>query len=183
MLKIEHPASIVRDREKRVGETESVRSYAYKNGVQLQILVGALPHGYMQACLSSNRALTCEFHERDVVIRFGEEPKEMLDFLQGGRPTGEAENLVIIDSCAFVPNDRLEVSHQGTKQALVDGVATFADGTKVVVHSHHGHGHVEIFRGEEPLKAFFNSQDGVLYVGGPYAPDDAAKPHKHDHAH
>lgn len=181
MLKIEHPASIVRDREKRVGENESIRHYAYKNGAQLQILITALPHGHMQACMSSNRALSTHFSDRDVRIVFGEEPIEMVDFHSGARPTGESQGLVVIDSCAFVPNDRCEVSHLGVKKALEAGVAKFDDGTEVVVQSHHGHGHVEVFRGEEPLKAFYNTQDGVLYVCGPYAAEDAAKPSRHDH--
>lgn len=183
MLKIEHPSSIVRDREKRVGENESIRHYAYKGGAQLQILVTALPHGHMQAAMSANRPLSCHFSERDVRIVFGEAEVPMVDFHTGARPTGESESLVVIDSCAFVPNDQCPVSHQGVTKALEGGEAKFDDGTVVSVHSHHGHGHVEVFRGDEPLKAFFNSQDGVLYVCGTYADNDGAKPSRHDHGH
>jgi hypothetical protein len=43
-------------------------------------------------------------------------------------------------------------------------VAEFADGTKVRVEPHGGHGHVDALRDGKELKTFFNGADNKLYV-------------------
>lgn len=169
MLKINHPGAIVRDRQKPLN-WESVRLYKYANGVELQILVGHLPHGELQSALSSNRALKIEKSGTDVTIDFTEEAAPLLDFLNGDRPTGESANVIVLDPCRFLPSTKVAVKAGGeTAELAPDGellVASFKDGTRVEVEPHGGHGHVHAKRGETGLKCFFNGQDNTLYVLG-----------------
>jgi hypothetical protein len=183
MLKINHPGAIVRDRQKAVTPWENVRLYKYSNGVELQILVGSLPHGEVQSALSSNRALTVSTVGTEAVIDFGSEAVELVDFLNGQRPTGATTGAIILDSCRFLPSVKVAVkSGDQSAELATDGailVATFADGSRVEVEPHGGHGHVHATRGGKPLKLFFNGSDNTLYVLGE---DDTPDAHDHDHA-
>lgn len=169
MLKINHPGAIVRDRQKPLN-WESVRLYKYANGVELQILVGHLPHGELQSAISSNRALKVTKDGTDVTIDFSEEAAPLLDFLNGERPTAEAANVMVLDPCRFLPSVKIAVKAGGESAELApDGqllVASFKDGTRVEVEPHGGHGHVVASREGKALKCFFNGQDNALYVLG-----------------
>ncbi|MEB3224144.1 MAG: hypothetical protein VKS61_18880 [Candidatus Sericytochromatia bacterium] len=170
MLKIQHPAALVREREKRVSPWESVRLYRYANGVELQVLVGSLPHGELQSALSANRPLTVEKQGPEATILFGEEPTPITDFLAGARPTTESANTCVLDSCRFLPSVKVKVRAGAEDAALSpDGqnlVATFPDGTRVEVEPHGGHGHVHAQRDGKTLKCFFHGPEDTLYVLG-----------------
>lgn len=183
MLKINHPGAIVRDRQKAVTPWESVRLYKYSNGVELQILVGSLPHGEVQSAISSNRALTVSTAGHEASIDFGSEAVELVDFLNGARPTGSTTGAIVLDSCRFLPSVKVAVKHGDQSAELTpDGtnlVASFGDGTKVEVEPHGGHGHVHASRDGKALKLFFNGADNTLYVLG----EDDTPAHDHDHDH
>jgi hypothetical protein len=170
MLKIQHPAALVRDREKRVSPWESVRLYRYANGVELQILVGSLPHGELQSAISANRPLTIEKQGQEAIIAFGEEAAPITDFLGGDRLTGENASTWVLDSCRFLPSVDVKVRAGVHTAALArEGdnlVATFEDGTRVEVEPHGGHGHVHAQRDGKALKCFFNGAEDTLYVLG-----------------
>lgn len=170
MLKIDHPASIVRDRQKQVSPWESVRLYRYANGVELQILVGSLPHGELQSAVSANRPLTIEKQGHEARIVFGTDPVAIVDFLSGARLTAESANTMVLDSCRFLPSVKVKVSTGGQDAPLApEGdrlVAAFADGTRVEVEPHGGHGHVAAARDGKGLKCFYNGQNDTLYVLG-----------------
>jgi hypothetical protein len=170
MLKIDHPAALVRDREKKVTDWESVRLYKYANGVELQILVGHLPHGELQSAISANRALKLEKNGTEAAIGFGDEPAMLVDFLNGERPTAESTSAKVLDSCRFLPSVKVAVkAGDESAQLAPDGqilVASFADGTRVEVEPHGGHGHVAATRDGKALKLFFNGKDNTLYVLG-----------------
>ncbi len=169
MLKINHPGAIVRDRQKPL-DWESVRLYKYANGVELQILVGHLPHGELQSAISSNRALKVVKEGTDVTIDFSEEVVPLVDFLNGERPTAESSSVMVLDSCRFLPSVKVAVKAGGESNDLApEGqllVASFKDGTRVEVEPHGGHGHVAATREGKPLKCFFNGKDNALYVLG-----------------
>lgn len=169
MLKINHPGAIVRDRQKQF-DWESIRLYKYANGVELQVLVGSLPHGELQSALSANRALKIEKNGTDVTIGFGDQAIPLVDFLNGDRPTGESEGVAVLDTCRFLASTKVAVKSGSESAELApDGenlVATFPDGTRVEVQPHGGHGHVSAKRGEAELKLFFNGKDNTLYVLG-----------------
>lgn len=191
MLKINHPGAIVRDRQKTVTPWESVRLYKYANGVELQILVGSLPHGEVQSAISSNRALTVSTAGTEASINFGDEAATLINFLEGERPTAESAGAIILDSCRFLPSVKVSVKH-GDVAAELEPVgdklaAAFPDGTRVIVEPHGGHGHVMGTRDGKALKLFFNGSDNTLYVLGEdteaahdHGHDDG---HDHDHAH
>lgn len=184
MLKINHPGAIVRDRQKAVTPWESVRLYKYSNGIELQILVGSLPHGEVQSAISSNRALTVSTAGTEAAIDFGSEVVELVDFLNGQRPTGATAGAIVLDSCRFLPSIKVAVkSGDQSAELAADGtnlLATFADGTRVEVEPHGGHGHVRATRDGKALKLFFNGSDNTLYVLGE---DDTPDAHDHDHDH
>ncbi|MEB3198857.1 MAG: hypothetical protein VKP62_16825 [Candidatus Sericytochromatia bacterium] len=170
MLKIQHPAAIVRDRQKGVNNWESVRLYRYANGVELQILVGHLPHGELQSAVSANRALTFEKSDKEAVLRFGDAPLPMVDFLSGARIEQETANTFVLDECRFLPSVQAPVRQGSVTQPLqADGnllTAVFSDGTRVEVEPHGNHGHVRALRDGKPLRCFFNGKDNVLDVFG-----------------
>ena len=170
MLKINHPGAIVRDRQKQVTPWESVRLYKYANGVELQILVGNLPHGELQSAISSNRSLKLHMEGTEAAIGFGDEAATLVDFLNGDRLTSEAANALVLDSCRFLPSTKVAVkSGSETAELAPDGkhlVASFADGTRVEVEPHGGHGHVVATRDGKALKCFYNGTDNTLYVLG-----------------
>ncbi|MEB3283950.1 MAG: hypothetical protein VKN33_01515 [Candidatus Sericytochromatia bacterium] len=170
MLKIQHPAAIVRDRQKQVTSWESVRYYRYANGVELQLLVGSLPHGELQSAISANRSLLIEKHEGEATIKFGETPLEMVDFMGGARFTAESDNTKVLDPCRFLPTTKANIRNSAETCALVpDGdrlVATFPDGTRVDVEPHGGHGHVSATRDGKRVKCFFHGPDNTLDILG-----------------
>lgn len=171
MLKIQHPAAIVRDRQKQVTSWESVRLYRYSNGVELQLLIGSLPHGELQSAVSANRALTIEKNGTDAVITFGEAPLEIVDFLAGARFSAESENCLVLDTCRFLPTTKALIRKSNETVALAQEgdllVAAFADGTRVDVEPHGGHGHVKATRDGQALKCFFHGSDNALDILGP----------------
>jgi hypothetical protein len=168
MLKIQHPGTIVRDREKQVSSWEGVRLYKYSNGVECQILVGHLPHGHTQSAISANRAFTIKVEGTNALVEFGAEPATLVNFLDGDRLTSETPSAQVLDSCRFVPSTKMTVQYgDQTGELKEDGrllVAEFADGTKVRVEPHGGHGHVDALRDGKELKTFFNGKDNKLYV-------------------
>lgn len=170
MLKIQHPAAIVRDRQKKVTSWESVRLYRYANGVELQLLVGSLPHGELQSAVSANRALTIEKSGAEAVIKFGDTPVEMVDFLAGARFLAESENCRVLDACRFLPTTQAVIRKGDETVALQrEGellVASFADGTRVDVEPHGGHGHVKATRDDKALKCYFHGGDNALDILG-----------------
>ena len=170
MLKIQHPGAIVRDRQKQVTSWETVRLYKYANGVELQILVGHLPHGEVQSAISSNRALTVEKGTGEASIAFGSEPAQLVDFLSGDRLTAESASAVVLDACHFLPSTKVTIkAGSETGELAPEGallVAAFADGTRVVVEPHGGHGHVKAERDGKTLKCFYNGKDNMVYVLG-----------------
>lgn len=173
MLKINHPGAIVRDRQKAVTPWESVRLYKYANGVELQILVGSLPHGEVQSAISANRVLKVGKAEGEASIDFGDEAAPLVDFLNGDRPTANGPSVVVLDSCRFLPSVKVAVKAGDQSAELApDGqklVATFADGTRVEVEPHGGHGHVAATKDGQAMQLFYNGADNTLYVLGPDA--------------
>lgn len=174
MLKIQHPGSIARDRDKKVSDWESVRHYKYANGVECQILIGHLPHGHIQSAITANRAFTIRIEGKDAVLAFSDAPGHMVDFLSGHRPTGESANTQILDACHFLPSVKVAVRLGADASDLASEgkhlVATFGDGTKVSIEPHGSHGHVEASRDGQALKTFYNGQDNTLYVLDPIEP-------------
>jgi hypothetical protein len=168
MLKIQHPGTIVRDREKQVTSWEGVRTYKYSNGVECQVLIGQLPHGHVQSAITANRTLTITKDGTNANIVFGDVPATIVDFLNGDRLTAESASALVLDPCAFVPSVKIDVQYgQETGTLAADGdhlVASFGDGTKVSVEPHGNHGHVAATRDGKPLKTFFNGKDNKLYV-------------------
>lgn len=171
MLKIQHPGSIVRDREKQVTSWEGVRLYKYNNGVECQILIGHLPHGHLQSAITANRTITVKKDGANAMIEFGDSPAPMVDFLSGDRLTAETPSAIVLDGCAFVPSAKVTVQYgDQTGEPAEDGkhlVAKFADGTTVSIEPHGNHGHVEATRDGKALKTFFSSKDGKLHVFDP----------------
>lgn len=170
-LKIQHPGSIVRDREKQVNNWEGVRLYKYSNGVECQILVGHLPHGHVQSAISANRTFTIQKDgTNNATLVFGDTPATLVDFLNGDRLTAESDNALVLDPCRFLPSVKVTVQYgDQTGELSQDGQllsTTFADGTLVRVEPHGGHGHAEAKRGDKELKTFFNGKDNKLYVFG-----------------
>lgn len=185
MLKIKHPGTITRDREKKVSNWETVRTYKYSNGVELQILVGFLPHGHAQSVLSANRTFQLTREGEDLTLTFQDQEAPLLNFANGDRPTAETENVQVLDPCFFVPTAQVAIAKGGeageTKEEDGNAVTTFGDGTTVTLHPHGGHAHVQAKRGEDLVKTFFNGQDNTLYVFD-VLPEWAKKEH-HDHDH
>lgn len=170
MLKIKHPGTIVREREKRVSDWESVRTTKYSNGVECQILIGFLPHGHAQSAISANRNFTMTREGDDMHLVFSDEAATLVDFLNGDRLTAEAGNAQVLDPCMFVPTPRVDIVHDGDAGESTDEgghlVTKFADGTTVSLHGHGGHAHVEAKREDKVVKTFFNGKENKLYVFG-----------------
>ena len=172
MLKIKHPGAIVREREKRVSDWESVRTTKYANGVEVQILIGFLPHGHAQSAISANRDFVIEREEgsEDVALVFQEQPAAIMNFLDGERPTTETANTRVLDSCLFLPNMQAELVHEGQPGDKKDEngatVVSWADGTTVAIHGHGGHAHLESTKDGKQVKTFFNGKENKLYVLG-----------------
>lgn len=170
MLKINHPGAIVREREKKLNDWEHVKTTRYANGVELQILVGYLPHGNLQSAVSANRPFTLNKEGDDLVLAFGDQSAPLLDFTAGDRLTQETPSAIVLDACGFVPTAKVAVKKDGQEAPLTpeEGnlVAKFADGTHVSLHPHGGHAHVEAKQGEKAVKTFYNGKDNTLYVFG-----------------
>ncbi|HEY9722061.1 MAG TPA: hypothetical protein V6D47_08605 [Oscillatoriaceae cyanobacterium] len=170
MLKINHPGAIVREREKKLNNWENVKTTRYANGVELQILVGYLPHGNLQSAISANRPLTLSKEGQDLVVAFGDAAAPLLDFTTGDRLTSETPSAVVLDACGFVPTAKVAVKKDGQEAKLNEEngnlVAKFDDGTEVSLHPHGGHAHVEAKQGEKNVKTFYNGKDNTLYVFG-----------------
>ncbi|GEM_PF-4694525 len=168
MIKIQHPAAIVRDREKQVTEWEGVRYYKYANGIEYQILLGELPHGATQSIVSANRALRLEMVDSILHVIFETEPATIVNFLAGERPREESPSTRVVDSCHFLPSLRVKIKRGDEEQALVEQdqllVASFSDGTVVEVEPHGGHGHVSAYRDGIALNTFYHGPDDTLYV-------------------
>lgn len=167
MLKIQHPASITRDREKKVNQWETVRTYKYANGVECQILIGFLPHGHVQSVVSANRTLSVSLQEKDALLSFSDEAAPLVDFLNGDRPTSEGANTLVLDPCLFLPTLGVAVVHDGEEKPGDNEVVEFSDGTVVKIHGHGHHAHLETTKDGKPVKAFFNGKENKLYVFGP----------------
>ena len=165
MLKIQHPASITRDREKKVNTWEMVRTYRYSNGVECQILIGSLPHGHVQSAISANRTFKLELQEKDATLTFSDQEAPLVNFLDGDRPTSEGDNVLVLDPCLFLPTLGVPVVHDGEEKPSGDEV-TFGDGTTVKIHGHGHHAHLEATKDGKPVKAFFIGQENKLYVFG-----------------
>jgi hypothetical protein len=168
VLKVKHPGTIAREREKRISDWESVRTIKYSSGVEYHVLIGALPHGNFQTAITANRKFELSRDGHDLNLEFSEESAPLVDFAAGERLTDERDNLKIIDSCYFVPTANVEIvmggkpgekSEDGGKQ-----VTTFADGTTVVLHPHGGHAHVEPRKNGNLVKTFYNGKENRLYV-------------------
>jgi hypothetical protein len=172
MLKIKHPGSIVREREKKVSNWETVRTTKYSNGVECQVLIGFLPHGNVQSAISANRAFTIEKEEgsKDATLVFGDEEATIVNFLDGDRLTGENLNVRVLDPCLFLPTADAALVHDGQAgETSADGhntVITWADGTTVTVHPHGHHAHIEPTRDGKLVRTFFNGDENKLYVFG-----------------
>lgn len=173
MLKIKHPGTIVREREKKVNNWETVRTYKYSNGVECQILIGFLPHGHVQSAISANRTFVIEAEAdgKDSNLIFQDTESTLVNFLDGERLTAENLNTRVLDSCLFLPTAKAEMVHDGQPgEASEDGhntIVKWADGTSVTVHPHGNHAHIEPKQGDKAARAFFNGQDNKLYVFGP----------------
>jgi hypothetical protein len=170
VLKIKHPGSITRDREKKVNTWETVRTYKYSNGVECQILIGFLPHGHAQSAISANRTFKLEKDGDDLALVFSEEAAPIVDFLNGDRLTAESSNAVVLDPCGFVPTVQVGVVSNGQAGELKEEggnlVAAFGDGTTITLHPHGGHAHVEAKQGDKSVKTFFNGKENKLYAFG-----------------
>lgn len=168
MLKIKHPGQITREREKKVSNWESVRTTKYANGVECQILIGALPHGHVQSAITANRTFTMTKEGNDMNLVFSDEPAAMVDFANGDRVTTEGPNVQVLDPCLFVPSPKVDIVRDGQGgETSNDGhhlVTTFADGTTVSLHAHGSHAHVEAQKDGKPVKTFFNGKENKLYV-------------------
>ncbi len=171
MLKIQHPGSVAREREKRVTNWEVVRTVRYSNGVEYQLLIGSLPHGQVQSAISANRNFKLDIVGEDANLTFGDGAVAIMDFTNGDRPTADADNVLVLDACHFLPSLKVGIRNGADATELApDGQnlkATFGDGTEVKVEPHGSHGHVQATRDGKPLKTFFNGKDNVLYVLGP----------------
>ena len=181
MLRIKHPGAITRDREKKVSDWETVRTYKYANGVELQILVGFLPHGHAQSALSANRTFDLAREGDDLALTFRDEQATMVNFANGDRPTALSDNTQVLDSCHFVPTAKVALSKGGDAGQTEGEVTTFGDGTTVSLSPHGGHAHVEAKLGDEQVKTFYNGKDNTLYVFDVLP--EWAKRHDHDHGH
>jgi hypothetical protein len=165
MLKIKHPGSIVREREKKVSDWETVRYTKYSNGVECQVLIGFLPHGHVQSAISANRAFVIESEGQDATLVFKDEEAKLLNFLDGDRLTEENLNTRVLDPCLFLPSAKAEMVHQGQPgETAEDGTVKWPDGTQVAVHTHGSHAHIEPTKDGKLVKTFFNGQDNKLYV-------------------
>lgn len=172
MLKIKHPGSIVREREKKVSDWETVRHYKYSNGVECQVLIGFLPHGHVQSAISANRTFVIQKEDgaTDAHLVFEETPAALINFLDGDRLTEESQSSRVLDPCLFLPTAKAEMLHAGAPgTATEDGantVVSWEDGTTITVHPHGGHAHIEPKKGDKLVKSFYNGKDGKLYVFG-----------------
>ena len=170
MLKIKHPAAIVREREKRVSDWESVRTTKYANGVECQILIGFLPHGHVQSAISANRDFVIERggEGEDSTLVFLEQPATLTNFQDGERPTGDSNNTRVLDPCLVLPTASAEMVHHGEAgEKTEEGgntVIKWSDGTTVTVHPHGGHAHIEPKKDDKLVKTFFNGKENKLYV-------------------
>jgi hypothetical protein len=171
MLKIKHPANIVREREKKVNNWETVRYYKYANGVECQVLIGFLPHGHVQSAISANRTFVIETEGKDANLVFQDTEATLVNFLDGDRLTVENLNTRVLDPCLFLPTANAELVHEGqTGESTQDGhntVVKWDDGTTVTIHPHGGHAHIEPKKDDKLVKSFFNGTDNKLYVFGP----------------
>lgn len=168
MLKIKHPGQITREREKKVSDWESVRTTKYANGVECQILIGALPHGHIQSAITANRTFTMTKEGSDMILAFSDEAATMVDFAGGDRLTAEGPNVQVLDPCLFVPSPKVEIVRNGQAGQPVDEghhmLTKFDDGTTVSLHTHGGHAHVEAKKDGKQVKTFFNGKENTLYV-------------------
>lgn len=168
MLKIKHPGQVTREREKKVSNWESVRSTKYANGVECQILIGALPHGHIQSAITANRTFEMTKEGNDMILAFSETPATIVDFANGDRLTAEGANVQVLDPCLFVPTPKVEIVQNGKAGETADEghhlVTKFDDGTTVSLHAHGSHAHVEAKKDGKQVKTFFNGKDNKLYV-------------------
>lgn len=170
MLKVKHPGTIAREREKTISNWERIRTTKYSSGVEYHVLIGALPHGNYQTAITANRKFELIRDGHDLHLEFSEQEVPLVDFAAGARLTEETDNLKIVDSCYFVPTADVaivkdgkpgEVSQDGNKQ-----VTTFPDGTTVTLHPHGGHAHVEPRINGKLVKTFYHGGENKLYVFG-----------------
>lgn len=173
MLKIQHPGSIVREREKKVSNWETVRYTKYSNGVECQVLIGFLPHGHVQSAISANRSFVIDTEEgsKDATLVFKDQDAKLVNFLEGERLVDETLNTRVLDPCLFLPTAKADMLHNGEPgESSEDGdntIVKWPDGTQVTIHPHGGHAHIEPLKDGKLVKTFFNGHNGKLYVFNP----------------
>jgi hypothetical protein len=165
MLRIEHPAAIVKERDKKLNQWEMAKTTQYKNGVQTELLIGHLPHGAVQSMMQANRGITYTLEGESLIIRFTEEEYPLLDLAAGVRPTQPQANILVLDSCGFLPHMKVKFSN-GQQVLSYNGEEelSFEGGEKVSVHAHGHHAHIGVSKNDVDHKAFFNGSDDTLYI-------------------